>query len=334
MDEQQSRQAFKEVKNWDELLKLWSRFYSNEIYVPGYCAKFIDEEGDNPQANNELGKLFQDITGMEVICTNSQVSIKAEQKAYFTGYSFSHILYPLFIELNRLDGISAIMLDLSNMKKTESFSNFPFVTYSDWNQDAKKRGPKFGQRYGHTGRMYGNSSSHLGIDFGTASDVDFITKWLNKDMQKVVSKNTMCQIIVWDANTSSPEFHLFEVIKSALKYVHMQNKLFKAFGEEDVELVTKLVKDMKEQDVLPDVQQHGYGLQYTSMLEAVVINFLISKGKKFKVVLNLLLNEIDVIDVNIYNDFKSLYKKFPKKRVDQIFELLDSKLPEWFNDRV
>ena len=319
MDEVASERAFKQVKSWQEFLKLWSRVYSNEIYIPGYGAKFIDDAGDNPQVNLELGSIFQDITMMGVVCNNSQVSIKGEQKAYFTGFSFQHIAYPLFIELNRHEGISAIMLDLSNMRPTESFSYFPFVTYSDWNKDKTES----------RNRMKGTASTHLGIDFSTG-DLD-IAEWLNDDMKKVISTDNMCQILVWDANTSSPAFHLFEVVRQALKYVHMQNNLFAAFDKGDKENVIKLIQEMKSQNISPDVQQHGYGLHSTSMLSTVIVNVLNSKGKKFKVVLDLLLQEIETVDVNLYTTLLASCKKnFPKKKVEKLFQLLHSKLPSWF----
>ena len=214
MDRKQSKREFKKVKNWLQFLELWSKFYANQIEIPGYYGKFISEKGDNPEANEELGKIFRDITRMELFCDGSQASVKGEQKAYFTGYTFPHIAYPLFIELNRYEGISAIMLDLSNKKKTDGFSFFPFVTYSDWNDETKK--------YGIGNRILGSSSTHLGMDFGTA-DLTFISEWLNEDMQEIINEQNMCHLSIWDANTSSPPFIYLKLLK--LLYDEFVNKM-------------------------------------------------------------------------------------------------------------
>ena len=330
MNEIESEKAFGKVKTWEEFLKLWSRFYSNEVYIPGYMSTFISEDNDNKYANEELGKLFQDITLLNLFCDSSQVSIKGEQKAYFTGYSFKNLIYPLFKELNRYEGISAIMLNLNNMKETQEFSHFPFITYSDWNEENEK--------YGKGERMLGNASTHLGIDFSTSS-LDNIRDWLNKDMKKIISEENMCQILVWDANTSSPKFRLFEIIKSALNHVHAQNKLFEIIDEGDVNIVVNFLTDMKGKNIIPDVQESSYGQYGESMLNCTIVNLLNSRFDKRKEkyeqytrILNLIMNEIKNLDVNLYNIIlRSLKGKVPEEEINKIVKILSPKLPKWYD---
>ena len=321
MDKATSKELFKRVKSWKEFLKLWSGFYSNEICVPLNNFVFTDKYGNN----SKLVKTFQDITMMELICHNFQESSKGKQKAYFTGFTFSPIAYPLFIELNRHEGITAIMSNLRNIKETTGFSYFPYVTYSGWDENKEK--------YGQENRMYGNSATHLGIDFGPTYDLEYITECLNEDMQNVISTDTMCYITIVDANTSSPQFNLFKVIRKALKYVHMQNDLYKACDQGDNDSVIKIIEEMKLQNIFPAVQQTGYGIRSTSMLVCVVLNLLTLKDNKFRDVLNLLLKEITTLDVNVYHSLKSLTShKFSQSEHNMVLKLLQSKLPAWETD--
>ena len=320
MDREQSREAFGKATSWQEFLELWSKFYSNEICIPAYHGNFIDEKGDNGQANEVLGKIFQDITRNDLICVDSQVSVKGEQKAYCVGYTFHHIAKPLFIELNRYEGISAILLDL-NATKSEYSPFFPFVTYSDWNQDRK--------RHDAGNRMLGNAYTHLGIGF--ENDTDDITEWLNDDMKETIEQSNMCQLLIWDANTSSAEFHLFEVVRNCLNRIKMQIELYTAVMSGSSKTVSISIERLKDKNIIPDVQQSCYGDREESMITSACINFLQSKNdesrEKFKKTLDVLMNEITCLDVNMYRTLKNkLPKNFP------ILDVLKKKLPVWFKD--
>lgn len=319
MDREQSRETFGKATSWEKFLELWCKFYSNEICIPAYYGKFIDGKGDNSKANEALGKIFQDITRNDLVCVDSQVSVKGEQKAYCVGYTFHHIARPLFIELNRHEGISAILLDL-NATKSEHSPFFPFVTYSDWNQDRK--------RCEAGNRMLGNAYTHLGIGF--ENDTDDISEWLSDDMKEIIEESNMCQLLIWDACTSSQEFHLFEVISSSLNRVKMQIELYTAV-KNGSSSVSELIERMKHENIIPDIQQSCYGEREESMIACASINILSAENdegrEKFKKILNILMNEVICLDVNMYRTLKNKIKKS-----NYILDILRNKLPAWFKD--
>jgi hypothetical protein len=323
MDRDQSEEAFGQANSWKEFTELWSKFYSNEICIQAYYGKFIDENGDNPQANAELGKIFQDITRNNLICVDSQVSVKGSQKAYCIGYTFRHIAKPLLNELNRCERISAILAVVNSIKSDQSFY-LPYVTYSDWNQDRK--------RHESGDRMLGNASTHLGIGF--SNDMDDITEWVNDDMKEIFEESNMCQLTIWDACTSSSEFHLFEVIRDSLNKVKIQNELFTAVKDGSFEKVTMLIERMKSENVIPDIQQSSYGDCNESMISQASINFLRSEDdvrEKFEKTLDVLMNEVKCLNVNMYRTLKHRMTSI-SKNISSVLQILKKKLPEWYKD--
>jgi hypothetical protein len=324
MDREESEEAFGQANSWKEFTELWSKFYSNDICIPAYYGKFIDENGDNPQANAELGKIFQDITRNNLICVDSQVSVKGEQKAYCIGYTFQHIAKPLFVELNKCDGIIAILFDLKKDTKSDESFSLPYVTYCDWNQD--------GKRHEAGDRMLGNGCTHLGIGF--TNEMDDVIEWLNDDMKEFIEESNMRQLKIWDANASSSEFRLFEVIRNSLNKVKMQNELFTAVKNGDFETVTMLIERMKSENVIPDIQQSSYGDCNESMISQASINFLRSEDdvrEKFEKTLDVLMNEVKCLNVNMYRTLKHRMTSI-SKNISSVLQILKKKLPEWYKD--
>ena len=190
--------------------------------------------------------------------------------------------------------------------------------------------------------MLGNAYTHLGIGF--ENDTDDISEWLSDDMKEMIEQSNMCQLLIWDACTSSPHFHLFEVIKNSLIKVKMQDELFTAVKNRSSKTVSILMERMKGENNIPDIQQSCYGEHEESMITCASMNILWAEDdermEKFKKTLDVLMSEVTCLDVNMYRILKekmaAMSKKLPNKypitRTGYILQILGKKLPDWFKD--
>lgn len=302
-----SKQQFFACDTWEEFLRTWAKFYTNEVCIPTYYDVFINNEsGDNPQAGAELAQLFVDITLMSCIVTDSQVALPNQQKAYALCYVPDQISRALYVELNRYDGVSAI-LNNSLSDNDEARNNrlrLPYVTYNNWNNE-------------NGDIMKGSPQTHLATG---QEGLAVIAEWLNPSMKKRISPAHFDEVIVLDANTTSEELRLFRVLKECLNTVHRQNRLYLAVKDGDYGALKKLLSS--EVTVASvDAQSSIYGKTGVSMIETAVKNGDVR-------MINILLQYMRELDVNLYQArLKRLVQKLGNEAVR---EKVESKLPAWY----
>ncbi len=305
-DRRASKEKFFECTTDEEFFLTWSRFYLNEVCIPTYYDVFTGAE-DNPQANAELAQLFVDITLMQCIVTNSQVSIRNRQKAYINCYVPDDISRPLYVELNRYEGISAI-LNNSLADEADDGLQLPYVTYNNWNDESGEI-------------MKGSAYTHLATG---ALELGSIREWLNPRMRKRISPAYFDEIVILDANTTSEELKLVRVLNECLTAVHWQNAMYRLIRNNNlVELKRALSAEVTARRL--DVQSRIYGRRGVSMIETAI------KNKNIEIT-KILLRYIKRLDVNLYH---ATLKRLVEKLGDEaVKEKVESKLPEWYKKRI
>lgn len=303
-DRRASQQKFFECNTFEEFLLTWSKFYLNEVCIPTYYDVFTEAE-DNPQANAELAQLFVDITLMDCIVTNSQVSIRNRQKAYVECFVPNDISQLLYVELNRYEGISAILNNsLGDDDDDDDGLNLPYVTYNNWNEEKGEI-------------MGGVAYTRLSTD---RSDLRIIRGWLNPGMRKRMSLTYLDKIIILDANTTSEAFKLVNILKECLNTIHWQNSIYHSIKEGHYSVLKKLLSaEVTVRSV--DAQSSRYGRRGVSMIETAI------RSQNIEII-NLLLRYIKVLDVNLYQS--GLERLLVKLNDEVVTQKVQSKLPEWY----
>ena len=209
----------------------------------------------------------------------------------------------LYVELNRYEGISAI---LNESLADDDRLMLPYVTYNNFNDekgDTMKGVP-------YTRLVTGSESMAM------------IGEWLNPRMRKILSPAYFDQIVILDANTTSEQFKLFNVLKECLSAIHRQNAIYNLIRSNNFAGLKKFLSaDVTVPNV--DLQSAIYGTpgKRVSMLETAIRN-------RNTEMTNFLLRYIKTLDVNLYI---STLKRLLKKLGDEgLREKVESKLPEWY----
>lgn len=217
-DREKSEKMFKEVRTLQEFLKLWRKFYVNEICIPGYYSNFIGAE-DNEHADLSMAKKFQKMTKYGVIPVDFQTnSLKNGQRGYVKILIPNDMANNLTEYINRYEGYVAFWNEL----KDDYVINGLVVTY-----DPSKEDVKLNQK---TGVLFGDPFSRLG--YAGEAEFNFIKEWLslnsessnrsssddlNSDMNKIINVDNFKLLTVIDTMPSQAPDRFLNVVLYALK---------------------------------------------------------------------------------------------------------------------
>ncbi len=132
-----SASLFSKAKNWEEVVKLWVKFYSNSICLPGSFGPWVGST-DNPHATFEIGKHYANLsiaTGL-LFDDGQQGNIKDRQREYLSGFapaSCVSIIRSICEELNRHPGLVAFWWFQANEGGCDI--NSFWVTYKDYDEN-------------------------------------------------------------------------------------------------------------------------------------------------------------------------------------------------------
>ena len=197
MDEEieESYKRFLGCNNLEEFLSMWSLFYENKMYVPGYVSKFVGA-ADNPEATFEMGKKFQEITRLGVICTGSQVTISSRQKGFITAFIPSKIRQKLVENLNRYNNIVAFTSKIFYDQNPYEGHDSIYITYDE------------------DGKGYSRVHAGHGGDYCSYS---FIRKYLNNAMCKIFNSENYCLLTIINPSYESSPEDCIDVLLDCLK---------------------------------------------------------------------------------------------------------------------
>ena len=207
LDEEDSEAAFQEAETMEEFLRLWSLFYDNKIMIPTYGALFMDPNGDNPQADALLAAKFKALTSKGLICTDSQLMIPFEQKAYLQLFCPKEYVRLFCNELNRFEDIVAFW---HNSPPAEDYIQGLIVTYDDYDSPslAIPPGRNLRQR-----KMTG--SAYTRLSSGTSDELKIIAEWLSDEMQDLLNPNTHTLVNITSPSFKTDPLYIFDVANQA-----------------------------------------------------------------------------------------------------------------------
>lgn len=160
---------FNKIDTLQQFYKLWAEFYSNELCIPTYHAKFIGPISDNPLLTVQIAERFKKIALQGFVMTDSQeASIERCQKQYITGLIHKKKARDLVDFMNRFSGI---------------------VAYHSFNEDDCTYGPIVTYEGICTNNEFlfeGNATTGLHC---CDSSIDIVLKWSNHKFQKKFMKN-------------------------------------------------------------------------------------------------------------------------------------------------
>lgn len=194
-----SKKLFNRCKTIKDFLELWSKFYENEIYLPGYYGKFVSLEGDNPQATLDMGKKFEQITLKGVIPFDSQVTIPYIQKGYISALVNKEYMHQLCALLNRYNNIIAFSFNLNG---DDDGADYLYVTY----EQHPKETP--------VGKMVGKQRTQVGG--ADTSMMTFIHEWINEHLQSIINEYTYCQLTIINPSFESDPEYIIDVLLEAV----------------------------------------------------------------------------------------------------------------------
>lgn len=197
-----SKKIFLSAKTVVEFMDLWSKFYENKICIPTYLSKFIGA-GDNPEASEELGKKFKEISKRGVLAIDSQVGIPGSQKQYITGYMSTNLADVVIPELNRYSGIVAFYGPIVEMDTTDGL----YVTY-DVDDEEKEEGAKIKKMLGEP------FTSIRGADTYSFAD---IREWMSRPVKKKTKKDKYSHFVIIDPCFSDPSEYIFDKLLEVLR---------------------------------------------------------------------------------------------------------------------
>jgi len=199
-----SRYEFQNAKTLKDYLLLYSLFYLNEICINNYSDTFINPKGDNPLANEELGKKFKNITLMGIISFDSQLTIPGQQKGYISAYVPDDLAQKLAVDLNRYDNIIAFTTWITG----EHCIREMYVTY-DATKDIILQGAK-------QNKLLGDPETFIRSPDDRA--YSFMQEWMSDEVKKQFNPETHVILNVIATSIHAPQHYVVDVLlKSAYK---------------------------------------------------------------------------------------------------------------------
>lgn len=197
-----SKELFLRAKTYSDFLKLWSKFYINEICIPTYFSNFIGGE-DNPEASKEIGDKFREIVSYGVIPTDFQTNnIKKCQKGYVVLFATEPVADAITAYINRYPGFVSFY---QNVEGDNCIENL-FVTYDPSKDDIKKTLK--------TGVFFGDPFTHLGYK---PEDINFIQEWLSEPLKPIISAENFKHVNIIDTLPSEKSDRILTLLLNSLR---------------------------------------------------------------------------------------------------------------------